>query len=213
MDLFIHIGFPKTGSTAIQSHVFSNRGWLINRGVYVPESGYGSGAGHQHILPALGNAKSLREAPVLMNLVEELSSAERNGFQRALITWEGLAGAKTQQIEALASIFSKHNVILLSYVRENSERFQSGVLQQIERLNSDGSARRILDRGDLSGLLQNAKGYYEILNTWERAFDGQISIKTKVYDLARFVEKNIVLDFIDWLGLAPDSEFALQSKS
>ncbi|MEM1152888.1 MAG: hypothetical protein AAGI44_02030, partial [Pseudomonadota bacterium] len=52
MRVYIHIGYPKTGSSAIQSHIFTNRAWFETQGVYIPRTGYASGMGHSKLINA-----------------------------------------------------------------------------------------------------------------------------------------------------------------
>ncbi|RLA42350.1 MAG: hypothetical protein DRR42_23560, partial [Gammaproteobacteria bacterium] len=46
-QLILHIGYPKTGTTAIQNFLLHNSGELLNSGYYYPKTGIATNAHHQ----------------------------------------------------------------------------------------------------------------------------------------------------------------------
>ena len=52
MKLWLHIGTDKAGSTALQTHLASNRDWLQRQGVYLPLTGLGPDNGHAALFSA-----------------------------------------------------------------------------------------------------------------------------------------------------------------
>jgi hypothetical protein len=222
MEVFIHIGYPKTGSTAIQSHVFTNRKWFMERGLYIPKAGYGGGFGHAHLLPTtfvppieFGEKAGPTE---LEKLVEELQQAEQNGFSKCLITWEGFTDKREAQLETFAAALKEHQVIVLAYVRDHADLYQSIILQDLEQLRFN-RARALLEQADTLEQTEVFEqmgpkfDYFKFLGMWKEAFNPDVIIKTRLFDRSRLLENNVVIDFLQWLGLEVDEKFCLQTKS
>ena len=210
MDVFIHIGYPKTGSTAIQSHVFTNRRWFLDQNVYVPRSGWDSGFGHTHILGSGAHFIPPSGPQMHEKLRKELAEAVDAGYQRCLITSEALAVSREEDIRILWEALRGHRVTVLAYVREQGERFESASLQNAEVLFFTTS-RAIFDPDNVLDYIPWDYDYHRVMCLWRHVFDDQLVIRTRVYDKSRFTEGNIVLDFLECLGLTPDASFCLQS--
>ncbi|MEZ5569504.1 MAG: hypothetical protein R3E54_14365 [Halioglobus sp.] len=215
MQVILHIGFPKTGSSAIQSHIFTNQRWLGTQGVYVPKAGYASGLGHAFLLdqenwPTIADSGYRGPAGegALAQLAEELELAETRGFQRALISWEGLALLNEPAITTLRHALGPHSVILLAYVREQTRLYQSSILQSVEHLTFFSTDSLFSDASET--LKIPAYLHFDaVLSTWHQVFAGAIDIRTRLYHRASLLKSNVVLDFFGWLGLNPGEGFAL----
>ncbi|MDX1736391.1 MAG: hypothetical protein R3228_18580 [Halioglobus sp.] len=212
MIVYLHIGYPKTGSSAIQSHISCNRGWFRRRGLLIPSTGFTAGAGHAFLLPQIVTAKdddSRLDSSALDRLGAELDAAQRDECDSALLSWEGFAEASPAAMALLARSLASHRVVLLAYVREHGELFQSETLQHIEKLRL-GRGEVLFERDQLlAGLPQNYD-YHAALSRWRDAFDGALEVRTRLFDRDRLASGNVVLDFVSWLGLAPDERFSLQ---
>jgi hypothetical protein len=46
MEIILHLGTDKTGSTTLQSTLYANRDWLLARSLYVPKTCLGQHNGH-----------------------------------------------------------------------------------------------------------------------------------------------------------------------
>lgn len=216
MDVYIHIGYPKTGSTAIQSHVFTNHRWLMNKGLYIPKAGYGGGFGHVHMIPTsfvppvnFGEKKGPTE---LEKLVAELKDAEQSGFKKCLITWEGFTDKREHELQPFGEALREHRVIVLAYVREHGDLYQSTVLQDLEQLRF-GRGKGVFDRTNMFEQMGPKFDYAALFTMWEEAFGANVEIKTRLFDRSRLLQNNVVIDFLQWVGLDVDQNFCLQTKS
>lgn len=218
MEVILHIGYPKTGSSAIQSHIHTNRGWLQKNGIYIPESGYGRGLGHAFLFgldakspPPRGGDQALRGEDRLGDLEEELRQAEQRGFRRALISWEGLVSIQTHAIQSLCNALLGHSITLLAYVREQSALFQSAILQHVEAA-TNSPLISVFGNNNLSEISTEIYDFDATLSSWQTIFTDQIDVRIRVYEKRCLIDGNIVIDFLSWIGLSPDAGFCLQSK-
>ena len=219
MEIYLHLGFPKTGSTAIQAHISSNFGWFIANGVYIPTTGFVSGLGHvaligpeDQAIPEQTGGQLIKGSSSLVNLKEELASAQRKGFHKALISWEGLALIKPKTRCAVREALCDHKVILLAYVREQSLLYQSATLNRIKNVRFSGDGG--LFEGENSPKVHSAMyDFQATLEAWRESFSNDILVRVRIYDKNRLKGGNIVLDFLDWLGMTVNEQFSLQSNA
>ena len=118
MKLVLHIGFAKTGTTAVQKHVYDNRQWLLERRIYVPQTGLGRDNGHARLLGALDRAE-------LAALAAELQAARAAGHHSAFISWEGMGYYGARDIRRLIQGLRWDDVHVLVYLREQADFVQS----------------------------------------------------------------------------------------
>jgi hypothetical protein len=206
MKLFLHIGTDKTGSTAIQKHLYVNRQWLLTRGVYVPLTGLGKDNGHQKLLKTM-------EQEQMSCMVEELATAENEGFTSAIISWEGMRFFGVSEIRRLVRMLHSDNLWVLVYLREQADIVQTGYLQKLKK---DSSKIKIADfqRGfwtysRLAALLYCYSpmwNYARLVRKWMRFLsEGRVLVREFERDL--LVNHSVVDDFLTVLGQFPDEEF------
>ena len=215
MEISIHIGFPKTGTSAIQSHINSNQNWFAKRGVYIPKSGYSSGLGHCFLFgkndtdnPPKEIAGLLGDTSALAHLAEEIQACEKAGFDRVLMTWESFSVLDRTLISKLKTCLGNYNVTLYAYVREQAELTQSLILQAIKtRRSREAVFSSIADESLTSPWYLD---FFAVFSMWKEVFGDGISIRTKIYERNLLLEFDIVADFLDWLGFKIDVHFATQ---
>jgi len=215
MEIILHIGVPKTGSSAIQSHLNTNRGWFARRGVYVPRAGYSPGSGHNFLFGQVEGASIPRPLRnmlpadgALPALFEELRDSERLGCERVLLSWEGFAHLDEALMESFKQQFSSVDITVLAYVREQSKLRQSSILQAIKVGRTVKSVFSFQDDEYLAA--DWSMDYLQLLSRWRRVFGEDAKIKTRIYDRSILVDGDVIADFIQWLGLELDDAFAQQ---
>lgn len=207
MQVFLHIGSDKTGSTSIQSALFRNRDWLRERSVYVPNTGFGWDNGHSALLTKLDDRD-------LASLKQELALATDSGFKSAVLSWEGMVYFRWHRIRKLFRILRPFDIQILVYLRDQAEFIQSAHLQLIKMGNRVPSIRALAAPAGLRQHLLAAAfirdpscNYYRKLRRWRRWMPGA-SFCVRVFDRSRLAGGDVVTDFLQQLGVEKDSTFA-----
>ncbi len=218
MEVVLHIGYPKTGSTAIQSHLFTNKRWFSARGVFVPAAGMASGAGHACLLgvedsPIAGQDTdaSFQGDIALANLTDELREAEAAGFRTAVLSWEGFALASAAAMQHLASALSGHTVTLLVYVRDQAALYESMILQATRELRYFKPA--VLGERHVDDICTETNDFYRRICQWLESFGDALQVRVRWFDRQSLVNRNIVDDFLAVLGMEKDDRFAMQASN
>lgn len=199
MKITIHIGVPKTGSTAIQAHLGLNRGWFERHGYAVPQVGWSEGYGHVHLFED-------KTDDHLIRLREEISQFSDKGFRHAILSWEGLNMYGVNKIKNVLSFLEGHDVRVLAYLREQSEVVQSGYLQAVKQWRQRRSMEDIANSPRM--LTPPHIDYSKLLGRYERVM-GAEKLDVRVYERGLLHKKNVVLDFLQAVGLEDDEDFIL----
>jgi hypothetical protein len=206
MKVFLHIGTDKTGSTAIQQHLYVNRQWLLARGVYVPLTGLGKDNGHQILLNTMADEK-------MSCLADELAAAKNNGFTSAIISWEGMRFFRPRQIKRLIKMLHSDNLWVLVYLREQADIIQTGYLQKLKKNRSrikisdfHGGLWTLSRLSALLSCYSPVWNYARLVQKWTRFLpDGHMLVRE--FEKQLLVNGSVVDDFLSVLGLCPDDEF------
>lgn len=136
--LIVHIGAPKTGTTAVQKFLFRNRGALAQQGVLYPAGGMLNGAHHligAAIFPGRVNRlKGVRQDEVMARAVDEIRQeiASRNPGTVVLSTeylWGELSSAN---IRRLLDPFRDMTLEVVAYLRRQDLFAQSLYVQAVK---------------------------------------------------------------------------------
>ncbi|MCP5130062.1 MAG: hypothetical protein H6985_10825 [Pseudomonadales bacterium] len=216
MEIVIHIGFPKTGSTAIQAHLATNWQWFGARGLYIPKSGFTPGSGHNYLFTARDTrnpnpelAAYLGHTGYLQALLAELEYAREQGFERVLLSWEGFAILDLALVRKLASGFSGHRVRLLAYLREQSELVESLILQRVKSVLWKSHFFDYLE-GRAEPPAPGFLDFHKVLSCWKQGFAEDLAVETRIFNRSALLGQDVIVDFVGWLGLAVDDSFTLQ---
>lgn len=202
-ELFLHIGYPKTGTTAIQEFLNINRGKLRERGVLYPETGIERFAHHQ--IPWVfthdkRSRKGLTEGDIHNGLKKEFSC--NSAVEKILISSEGFIFG--MQPEEAINIFRRdfETIKLIVYVRQPFRWIQSDYNQGVkgwrqltctfnEHLNTILAVR------------SSPMDFYQLLSKWASVF-GWKNIIIRSYDIER---PDITGGFLKILGIDDQHEF------
>lgn len=197
MQLIIHCGLDKAGSTAIQAHVALFRQWLMRNGVYVPESGL-SGFGHVALFRELGGEN-------WQPLLEELRALDQTRYRHCFLSYEGIRAFDAAQLALVRDHLRDYEVTVLFYLREQAEILQSGYLQ---RLKSEAQPLSIAHlNADHSLLVPDSRDYFRLLRKFESVF-GREGLALRLYQPDTWRDGSIVWDLLEFLGCAPDDQIA-----
>lgn len=180
--LFIHIGYYKTGTTAIQQALESNRAVLAARGVTYPRSG----REHNHLDLALSLVDE-QDAPESViaearRIREEVDAAEGD----VVLSAEGFVRVRPA---VLREWCGDANAIIIVYLRDQAEAFASQYQQQVK----DGLLSKTFEAFACSAIADHTK----FLARWEDAF-GRENLRVRAYG-----ESDVVLDFLGLTGIDP----------
>jgi len=195
--IYLHIGYHKTGTTAIQTTLFDHQRLLEKQGYYYPTSSISSIAHHNIAWELQSHQKFNVSDGSLQQLILEIDQTTSSSI---IISSEEFSRLTHNQIQKLAQAFMKYNVTIIVYLRRQDQLLQSIWAQTVK----DGKQKRSFDAwleksvfkyiGD-DPIYKNARhklNYALATKEWAEAF-GENNIRVRVYDKSI---KNILKDFL-----------------
>ena len=219
MEIVLHIGTDKTGSTSIQKAAFANREWLAGHSIYLPATGsdHGKdkpgGKGHESRLRQL-------DAEKLRGLAGELRQAADQGYHRALLSWEGMGSRQfgRREIRSLQAALDGFEITVLVYLREQAEIIQSGILQRVKQntstleISAVESPRSPAEKlRSLVALRNPNRNYYRLLRRWQRGIP-RATFSVRIFEQAQLRDGDLIGDFLAQIGVARDEGFVEAGK-
>ena len=197
--LYLHIGAPKTGTSAIQAFLTLNRdAFLAATGIYYPESR--SDARVLKGKPTAGNgakiAKLLRsKRRDAFDQAIALTEAELGrGRERLLLSSEGFWSIPDDAMEAfLARASPLADVRFLFYARPQVKHVESAYLQVLGNRGFDG---------DIAAYFETVRPKFFVGSKLERltALAGAGKVTARKYDRKSLVGGDVIDDFVDVFG-------------
>lgn len=214
MDLYLHIGPDKTGTTTIQKFLDVNRPALADHGYLVPKSP-GLQRHFKLYLYGFDDARMVAE-PVWRNRAAS-ADAFRTEFQAelkaeiaqskakyALMSDEGLFRLGAQEVarmhDLLAPLFKKIHIVL--YLRRQDQH----VLSRYQQIMKTGATTITL-----AEYLKAKHPYYyyaDILKRWADCF-GRRNVKPRIFDRSEFVGGSLLPDYLHSVGISNSTPFEL----
>ena len=207
-DLIIHIGAPKTGSSALQKFLLENRKVLEDEGYFYPIHGLdknGISGGHSILAIAL-----------LENRIEDA--------KEIYINWENEARANKKILflssesffnlsDKLKNIIDDKRVLIISYQRDIIEYLVSVHNQLVKRHFSTVRFEEYIDlllknRNNTANLVN--KSFSKIYDEWAKNM-GSENVIVKSYDSKLFFKNRIEMDLLSILNI-DYSKFKLKDK-
>lgn len=196
-EVILHIGAPKTGSSALQHFLFANRELLLERGVYYPRHGFdvnGISGGHSGVGASLIDSDVLKAQSIMDLYVDD---ARKKGLT-LLVSAESLYGFPKQ----MKSLCSGLSVEVVSFFRDPLESIVSGYNQSVKRhynINTlDGYCQKVLSMSN-----RGASGM--LLYDWLEHF-GRESLSVLEYRKPSSADSVLEKQLLEQLGV-PVSEF------
>ena len=231
MRCIIHIGTEKTGSTAIQAYLSSNRDALLDQGVHLCTS---MGVGNNRALPAAVMSLA-REDDFTRSMAFE-SERKRKAWCRAVL---GRLKAEIREMSGQAEVFlissehfhsrllsseevqGLHDVLapyfdgfeIICYLRRQ-DRMARSLYSQALRAGYTPESTLPLARmkGRKPGNLPPYFDFASLLQRWAEAF-GEDCISPLVYSRASFFGGDVVHDFLHATGLRSDRPVESQASN
>ena len=194
--IYLHIGRHKTGTTAIQQFLGSNRERLADQGVLYPRT---AGPTWEEAHHAVWMALSARGGPIRQPFaLPWLEPVDLEDFSRhvrdaptAIVSSEALQGLDPF---SLVDIFPPETTTVVVYLREQLDYLLTAYAQEVQSNLEIRSFAEFVEDDALD--LQ----YGPFLDRWAEAF-GRASLIVRLYDRTRLVGGSAVDDFMDAIGL------------
>lgn len=208
MDLVVHIGSGKTGTTSIQQFLGINRPALAERGLLYPAS---PGRNRHTRLglfllpdeelptrPAWPRQRAASPAEFRREFRSELiDEVNASGLSRVLLSDEALYGAPDEVLHRLRALADAHagRTRLVCYLRRQDQHVASRY-QQVVKV---GETRRFAERTEALDL-SSTYDYAGRLDTWERLLDPS-ELVVRRFERDSFLDGSLHRDFLTAAGV------------
>ena len=202
--LYIHIGRPKTGSTALQHFLMKNRQALLAQGILYPLTGSYQLSSH---LFAYAYSESMRESaslpPIDRDALWEKLSIEMASQPASALVLSSENFWFVDPAVLAADLQDQFAVKVIAYIRRQDNVIASSFCEEVKRehITLDADVTDYALYKPRLALLD----YLDILDAWSIAF-GSDNLQVRVYE--RLVEKGIARDFCELLSINP-AEFEI----
>lgn len=207
----LHIGMPKTGTTAIQNFCSVNREALQRRGYYYPK--LGNWRNHNQLPVYLleqknRQGKRVSGAEVISTLYrddvfERLAKEVAGCRESILLSAEGLIRVSPS---TLLEYFPKGETSIIVYIREQLEHLLSGYAQKVQ-----GLAQETRPLG--MEIAKSVRGNYpDLLAPWLEAY-GRENVDVRIYPPPASESKDVRPDFLDALGIHDHTGFDFENEA
>lgn len=193
-EIILHIGTPKTGTTAIQDALAANDSVLSDANIAFLKAGRQRSAHND-----LANAISRHGADNKFQQDFDAEFAAASG-QNVLISSEIFTLVQPQKVAQALPMLGRHPLKIVAYLRRQDQYAEAFYKQRIK----NGRIKIPFADFLISRNGQKIMDYPRLLSKWARTFP-DAEICPRIYDRARFPNGDIVADFASLLGLAPDA--------
>ncbi len=211
VDLTLHIGTGKTGTTTIQKFLRTNSDALGKQGILYPLSAGVTRHGRfgLYVTPEESVARDPlwhdepADTPASFHRdfrSELLAEIARAGLSRVLISDEGLYGAPAATLRRLRQVIDAHfgQLRLVCYLRRQDDHLASRY-QQVVKM---GETRRLAVRTQEMDL-SHTYDYASRLDLWTRLV-GCPDFVVRRFEPESFVDASLIADFLDAAGITLD---------
>lgn len=215
MKLILHIGFPKTGTSSIQTFLFENTELLKkNRILYlatderveyrnlavIAMNEKRSDAYTRHLLSQTQFSREDLVADLTKQITLDFKSINKEDYDAVIISSEHLSSRlkRLEEVERLKSILEPYfdDVNVVAYIREQAERIPS---QYSTHIKSGGTLKfdKFVHRCHESvGMF-----YDKTLKNWVKVF-GKDRTLVRIFDKREFIGGDLFQDFIQANGFS-----------
>lgn len=191
--LYLHIGLPKTGSSALQQFFYDNRKKLMDNGLFYPLTGL-DGWAHHHF-PASINGRNFKTNKSLSELLQGITAEpDFNPRYAVLLSSEAFHNLRPgTDIKKLQQALKDCDVKIIVYFRRQDYWIQSAYNQSVKshRARITDSIEKYIEKKSFDKTLN----YPRFLKKWEEAF-GFENIIVKVYEKEQ-MPQGLFQNFLD----------------
>jgi hypothetical protein len=192
-QIYLHIGYGKTGTSAVQSFLAAERERLLLRGVLYPKCGMFDHA--HHLLTEHPDDLLAEMAEHTRALYDELlDEIEASGADRIVLSSEHFCFMPEAHVRQLAEIFGAFEVKVIFYVRNPFKLIRSTYLQrQKQGLDYCGDIQSFYE------LHRESFDFEARIRPWRAAFTRR-NIIVRLYD-SHAVGTDTTRDFLNIIGI------------
>ncbi|MBZ0294051.1 MAG: hypothetical protein K8L99_15930 [Anaerolineae bacterium] len=207
--LYLHIGYHKTGTTAIQTALVQENQLFLDHGYHYPQTGL-QGRGHANLAWEVRHFR--RFSRVNGTLADVIKNIERVAAPRVIISSEEFCKCNRAEIESLAQTLQDYDVMVIIYLRRQDQLLQSlwaQVTKTGHQIDSFPDWINSLNDGQTSipDLAEERVipplNYAAAVADWASAF-GQENIRVRPYERSQ-LNPNILIDFMQICDLEDTS--------
>jgi hypothetical protein len=206
--IYIHIGRPKVGSTAIQRFLKFNRKTLLENDVLFPVTGERQSASHQLAAVLLEDAKPEKASSAETLYQELIDEIQTSSASNCIISSENFYFVKPLRLAKILA--DQLDVKIVCYVRRQDEVLVSSYIQEMrdntlsERERDD--LDRYLSRPDRLRFLD----YKIVLDQWADVF-GVENVVVRVYETGQ-LKGDLFDDVLDAMGVRSTQDYSKPQK-
>ncbi|MFW8629140.1 hypothetical protein [Vibrio natriegens] len=200
IELILHPGHSKCGSTTIQDFLFTNQVTLKERGIFLPDSEFNFPGNKEYQINSTQTPRNfigkvirgeLSIATLGKKLDKFLSKAQKQGCKKVVITAENLINTiGSPQQKAIHSLFSSRfdKVTVVYYVREQQELFVSAWQQWGHKEGETLEA--YIDK-----LIKTKFGDFNLIANKLSDYYPTAEVKVRSLDKKHLINSNLTIDF------------------
>lgn len=207
LDVVLHIGTGKTGTSSVQYFLRDNRERLLELGHLYPKSP--GGARHGRLSLFIKSAEELVTTPNWYRQKQSdpaafrkafrrqlFSEIEGSGVSRVIFSDEGLYGCSDPALQRLRGFTDRiaQSLRLVVYLRRQDDQMVSRYQQMVKT----GEVRRLAEwaQQDMARIYD----YHARLRTWQRLME-PTEFVVRRFESDRFVDGSLHQDFLDAVGV------------
>ncbi len=200
-SIWLHIGAPKTGSTAAQSFCLNSRKFLVQRGVELVRRRRRATVNDLAVAIRSGKLKQAEQIGADVDAIVQASAQEK-----VLITSEMLSGCNPKLVSRVIPCLSQHPVNLIFYIRRQDQMLESSYKQKIKTGRLACNFQEYLEK------FQAAKGFYDrVIDSWSENFpDARWHVRRM--QRGSLYQEDVVADFMQVLGVSDIPEDILPKR-
>jgi hypothetical protein len=203
--ILLHIGWHKTGTSAIQAFLAANRQRLFEQsGVLYPETGL-SGRAHHELAHSLVKPGAVPPG-MWPRLAEELDS---KSWRTAIISAESLHRADSAAVRVMRDTLSRpwRRIMAVCYLRQPDHYLEASYAQRVKSGALDQDWPEYRDKSVFKG----APNYQQVVDRF-RGELGMDAVRLRPYDTTQWPEGSLMRDFFLTPGLEHVSDIGALSE-
>jgi hypothetical protein len=208
--IYLHIGMPKTGTTAIQLFLKDNERALKKHNIVFPQDYMNLNVKEEFEL-SCGNLANFFMGFSNDNRALKIKELHDKYEQDIIISseriWSNFATQGDDFLKTLKSICSDAEIIIIVYLRKQVDFFESMYLEEIKCWKEIRSIYEIERNSNYSLQLEYVKLLAQLVELF-----GREQCNIRLYEKKEWKNQNLIEDFLDAIGIEDVNEFVFSSE-